>query len=109
MGDNTGVPLLEFLEAPEDITASDSVVTSGDGGVFPPDLLVGHVVVDREGRLRVRPSADFSRLNFLRVMRSHPGTALSDPGGMIGPPWPLMPEETEADARPPAEEVPTDG
>ena len=109
MGDNTGVPLLEFLEAPEDITASDSVVTSGDGGVFPPDLLVGHVVVDREGRLRVRPSADFSRLNFLRVMRSHPGTALSDPGGMIGPPWPLMPEETEADAPPPAEEGPTDG
>jgi rod shape-determining protein MreC len=22
-------------------------------------------------------------------MRSHPGTSLSDPGGLIGPPWPL--------------------
>ena len=56
------------------------------------------IVVDRDGRLRARPSADFSRLNFLRVMRSHPGTFLSDPGGLIGPPWPL-----EQDAEPAAE------
>jgi rod shape-determining protein MreC len=89
MGDNTGLPLLEFLEEAEDISPGDRIVTSGDGGVFPPGLLVGHVVVDREGRLRARPSADFSRLNFLRVMRSHPGSSLSDPGGLIGPPWPL--------------------
>ena len=106
MGDNTGLPLLEFLEDAEDISPGDRIVTSGDGGVFPPGLLVGHVVVDRDGHLRARPSADFSRLNFLRVMRSHPGTSLSDPGGLIGPPWPLPSEEEIADA-PPAE--PTDG
>ena len=76
----------------------DRIITSGDGGVFPAGLLVGHVVVDRDGRLRARPSADFSRLNFLRVMRSHPGTSLSDPGGLIGPPWPLVPA-----AEPPAQ------
>lgn len=89
MGDNTDLPLLEFLEDAEDISPGDRIVTSGDGGVFPAGLLVGHVVVDRDGRLRARPSADFSRLNFLRVMRSHPGTSLADPGGLIGPPWPL--------------------
>ncbi len=93
MGDNTNAPLLEFLEDPEDIAPGDRVISSGDGGVFPAGLLVGHVVVDRDGRLRTRPSADVSRLNFLRVMRSHPGTSLSDPGGLIGPPWPLMPDE----------------
>lgn len=103
MGNNSGQPLLEFLEQPEDISPGDRIITSGDGGVFPPGLLIGHVVVDRDGRLRARPSADFSRLNFLRVMRSHPGSSLSDPGGLIGPPWPLpsddltqpTPEEAE--------------
>lgn len=104
MGDNTGLPLLEFLEDAEDISPGDRIVTSGDGGVFPPGLLVGHVVVDRDGHLRARPAADFSRLNFLRVMRSHPGTSLSDPGGLIGPPWPLP---TEAEAAP--SDVATDG
>ena len=81
--------MLEFFEDPEDITAGDRVVTSGDGGLFPSGLLVGNVAVTADGRLRVRLSADFARLNFLRVMRSHPGTTLSDPGGIIGPPWPL--------------------
>ena len=66
----------------------DDTLQDGD---IPGGLLAGHAeVVDRDGRLRVRPSADFSRLNFLRVMRSHPGTSLSDPGGLIGPPWPLI-------------------
>jgi len=101
MGDNTGLPILEFLEAAEDISPGDRIVTSGDGGVFPPGLLVGHVVVDRDDRLRARPSADFSRLNFLRVMRSHPGSSLSDPGGLIGPPWPLP--ETNLDTPTPEE------
>ncbi len=103
MGDNTGLPLLEFFEDAEDIAPGDRVITSGDGGVFPPGLLVGQVIIDREGRLRIRPSADFSRLNFLRVMRSHPGTSLSDPGGLIGPPWPLEPEP-EIDAGAPETE-----
>ncbi|MFO7919743.1 rod shape-determining protein MreC [Rhodobacteraceae bacterium W635] len=99
LGDNTALPVLEFLETPEDISPGDRIVTSGDGGVFPPGLLVGHVVVDRDGRLRARPSADMSRLNFLRVMRSHPGTSLADPGGLIGPPWPL-PSDSATDAAP---------
>ena len=33
-------------------------------------------------------------------MRSHPGTALSDPGGLIGPPWPLMPAPGSQDPQP---------
>lgn len=91
IGDNSPAPHLEFIEAPEDISPGDRVVTSGDGGVFPPGLLVGQVVVTRDARLRTRLAADYSRLSFLRVMRSHPGTTLNDPGDIIGPPWPLEP------------------
>ena len=49
----------------------DRVVTSGDGGVFPPGLLVGQVAEDPGGRLRVRLAADYERLEFLRVLRDH--------------------------------------
>ena len=87
-GDNTPTPFLDFVEDPEDVAAGDRIVTSGDGGLFPPGLLVGQVIFTSDGRLRARLSADLVRLNFLRVMRSHPGTTLDDPGALIGPPWP---------------------
>ncbi|MEJ6390526.1 rod shape-determining protein MreC [Gymnodinialimonas ulvae] len=88
MGDNSANPVLDFVEDPEDIAAGDRIVTSGDGGLFPPGLLVGQVVFTSDRRLRGRLSADLQRLNFLRVMRSHPGTTLDDPADLIGPPWP---------------------
>jgi len=88
MGDNSRAPILEFIEDVEDITPGDRIVTSGDGGLFPPGLLVGQVVETTDRRLRARLSADLARLNFLRVMRSHPGVFLDEPGDLIGPPWP---------------------
>jgi len=97
MGDNSQTPMLEFVEAPEDISAGDRIITSGDGGLFPPGLLVGQVVVTSDRRLRARLAADLARLRFLRVMRSHPGTALDDPGDLIGPPWPLPGSEPAED------------
>jgi hypothetical protein len=60
---------------------------------------VGQVVETTDGRLRARLAADLVRLQFLRVMRSHPGTSLDDSGDLIGPPWPL-PDETEDQAAP---------
>ncbi|WP_430450204.1 rod shape-determining protein MreC [Rhodophyticola sp.] len=96
LGDNSVAPVLEFVEDPEDISAGDRVVTSGDGGLFPAGLLVGQVGLSPDGRMRTRLAADYARLNFLRVMRSHPGTTLSDPGGLVGPPWPLPDDSTEA-------------
>ena len=88
MGDNTGAPILEFVEDVEDVAAGDRVVTSGDGGLFPAGLLVGQVVFTSDRQMRARLSADLARLNFLRVMRSHPGTTLGDSGDLVGPPWP---------------------
>ena len=87
-GDNSSAPVLDFIEDPDTISAGDRIVTSGDGGVFPPDLLVGSVVEMPDGRHRARLAADLSRLQFLRVMRSHPGTALDGNSDIIGPPWP---------------------
>jgi rod shape-determining protein MreC len=87
-GDNSVYPLLEFLENQDVIRPGDRVVSSGDGGLFPPDLLVGQVALGTDRRLRVRLAADYQRLEFLRVLRSQPAPLISDPGGLIVPPPP---------------------
>ncbi|MCE8512069.1 rod shape-determining protein MreC [Ruegeria pomeroyi] len=90
-GDNTAAPVIDFLENREFVRPGDRVVTSGDGGVFPAGLLIGQVAEDRNGRLRVRLSADYERLEFLRVLRHHGTEQIEDHGGVVGPPAPVAP------------------
>lgn len=83
-GDNTAAPVIDFLENPDLVRPGDRVVSSGDGDVFPPGLLIGQIAADPSGRLRVRLSADFERLEFLRVLRHHGTEIVADPGGIVG-------------------------
>ena len=93
-GDNTAAPLVDFLEAPEAIRPGDRIVTSGDGGVFPANLLVGQVARGPDGALRARLAADYERLSFLRVLRARPPEAIAQAGGLIGPQAPTaLPRE----------------
>ena len=92
-GDNTGAPPLEFLESPELVRPGDRVVSSGDGGVFPPDLLVGHVALGTDQRLRVRLSADYERLEFLRVLRSQATEGVADTGRLLTRTGPVVPTQ----------------
>lgn len=100
-GDNTLNPPLNFIEDRDLVRPGDRVVTSGDGGVFPTDLLVGQVALGTDRRMRVRLSADYGRLEFLRVLRSRPHEPITDPGGlletdtMIGPQLPQTAEVTD--------------
>jgi rod shape-determining protein MreC len=84
-GDNTAIPPLNFVENPDLIRPGDQVVSSGDGGVFPAGLLVGQVVEGPDRRLKVRLAADYERLDFLRVLRSHAAEKIIDPGSLIAP------------------------
>ncbi|MBK5935112.1 rod shape-determining protein MreC [Rhodovulum imhoffii] len=84
-GDNSPVPPIEFLENPDLVRPGDRVVSSGNGGVFPAGLLVGQVAQGTDGRLRVRLAADYERLEFLRVLRSHANETIRDPGALIAP------------------------
>ncbi|WP_322865215.1 rod shape-determining protein MreC [Aquicoccus sp. G2-2] len=94
-GDNTLAPALDFIENPDLVRPGDRVISSGDGGVFPPGLLVGQVATDPGGRSRVRLSADYERLEFLRVLRHHGHKTINDPGAMVLPPnAPDHPAET---------------
>jgi rod shape-determining protein MreC len=94
---------LEFVESPDEVRPGDRVVTSGDGGMFPAGLLVGQVVLGTDKRLRVALSADYQRLEFLRVLRSHEVAPITDAGALIavppvqGPPRPPVSPEPEAE------------
>lgn len=92
VGDNSSRPPVEFLEKPEQVRPGDRVVTSGDGGVFPAGLLVGQVAKDTDRRLRVQLTADYERLDFLRVLRSRTYEAITDPGSLLVGPQPDLPE-----------------
>ncbi len=83
-GDNSAAPPIDFLENPDLVRAGDRVISSGDGGVFPAGLLIGQVAEDPGGRLRVRLSADYERLEFLRVLRHYGNEAVTDSATVIG-------------------------
>ena len=52
-------------------------MSSGDGGLYPPDILIGQVVVGPDGRQRVRLAADYRQLDFVRVVRAVPAARRS--------------------------------
>lgn len=93
-GDNSAAPLLDFLENDDLVRPGDQVVTSGDGGVFPAGRLVGQLTRGRDGRLRVRLSADYERLEFLRILRSHEAEVIEDAGALLVPPQQTPEPET---------------
>ncbi|WP_126974794.1 rod shape-determining protein MreC [Frigidibacter oleivorans] len=98
-GDNTAAPPLEFIENPEQVRPGDRVVSSGDGGVFPAGMLVGQVAQGTDRRLRVRMAADYERLDFLRVLRSHPAERITETGALIPPESPpVLPADAQAQA-----------
>jgi len=78
-GDNSARPNLHYAEADAVIKIGDRVVTSGQGGVFPPGLPVGVVAsFDREIP-RVEPYAELSRVEYLRLVDYGLGDALPNP------------------------------
>ena len=96
VGDNTNQPTIEFLENPASVRAGDRVMTSGDGGVFPPGVLVGQVIYSRSGRLRVLLAADIQRLEFLRIIRHQIREKIMSTGGLVGlPPFKPSPPNDE--------------
>jgi rod shape-determining protein MreC len=78
-GDNSARPSLRYVDAGGTMRIGDRIVTSGQGGVFPPGLPVGIVTsVDTEGA-RVEPYATLSRVDYLRLVDYGLAEALPNP------------------------------
>jgi rod shape-determining protein MreC len=67
-GDNSPQPKLLFM--PHDSVVSDGahVVTSGHGGIFPPNLPVGTLQENARGVYTVVPAADLGRITYVRLV-----------------------------------------
>ncbi len=86
VGDASAAPRLAFLAEAAEVALGDQVVTSGDGGVFPPDLDIGAIAALDRRAARVRLAADYAKLEFLRILRWRPETPLDAPSALILPP-----------------------
>jgi len=67
-GDNSALMRLTLAQTLQGVQRGDRIVTSGHGGSFPVGIPVGEVVQTESGSVKVRPFADFSRLEFVRVV-----------------------------------------
>ena len=67
-GDNTPRPRLEFLAVDARVAVGDRIVTSGQGGIFPPGLPVGIVSLVGEERALVQPYVNWDRLEHVTVL-----------------------------------------
>jgi rod shape-determining protein MreC len=67
-GDNSPRPALLYLEPQTAVKIGDRVVTSGDGGLFPPGLPVGIVAAIDDGMPRVEPAVGLSQVDYLRIV-----------------------------------------
>jgi len=67
-GDNEQSPKLLFM--PRDSAAADGahIVTSGHGGIFPPNLPVGVLQGSEHGTYNVVPMADLGRVTYVRLV-----------------------------------------
>jgi rod shape-determining protein MreC len=82
-GDNSERPYLRYLDTSAAIRIGDRIVTSGQGGVFPPGLPVG-VVASLDGEApRVAPFVELSRVEFLRIVDYGLADALPKPVPMV--------------------------
>ena len=67
-GDNSDRPRLIFASEPKAIKIGDRVVTSGEGGVFPPGLPVGVVTALDHGNARIEPYAELRQLDYVLLV-----------------------------------------
>jgi rod shape-determining protein MreC len=67
-GDNSEQPRLVYATEPEALKIGDRIVTSGEGGVFPPGLPVGLVASFEHGTARVEPFVELSQLGHVLIV-----------------------------------------
>lgn len=67
-GQNEPLMRLTYLSSEQRPKVGDRVLTSGHGGIFPPDLPIGRVVALTETDILVEPVGLLGRLDILKVL-----------------------------------------
>ena len=70
VGDNSATPRFEAFSGTGSIAPGQQVFTSGNGGVFPPGLLIGTLVRLADGSMHILPSENLDNLDYVQVLDS---------------------------------------
>lgn len=91
-GRGDGTIELRTLEVGENpFRPGDVLVTSGIGGIFPPDVPVARVIRIEGDTAIARPTADPGRLDYAIVQRAYQPAAVGDSPLGEAPPQPIAP------------------
>ena len=99
-GDNSERPRLLYLPSAQTAKVGDRIVTSGEGGVFPPGLPVGVVAAIDSAGPRVEPYVELSELGYVLVVDYGLARSLPQPLPMLSRPNKHAKSGVEAAAAP---------
>lgn len=85
-GDNSERPRLQYLPSAGSAKIGDRIITSGEGGVFPPGLPVGVVTAIDSTGPRVEPYVELSELSYVLVVDYGLARSLPQPLPMLSRP-----------------------
>jgi len=60
---------LEYLDENAELNIGDRVITSGDGSIYIPGLLIGTVSYIDEDKIEITPATKFNQLEFVSVLK----------------------------------------
>lgn len=63
---------MRFLSNTSEVKLGQRVITSAEGGVFPPNIIVGVVEEIKDKKVKVRSMVPWSRLEFIQIINELP-------------------------------------
>lgn len=68
IGNNSNDPQLVYMRKDNEIKEGEVVFTSGDGNLFPPDIIIGKIYKNAYGEFFIKPFSIWHKLNFLSIL-----------------------------------------
>jgi rod shape-determining protein MreC len=71
-GQNSDIMRLEHLPRDSSVSVGDHIITSGHGGVLPPNLPIGIVSAIKDGQAFIKPIINIETLSFVQIVKNKP-------------------------------------
>lgn len=69
VGTGTANPRLDYIISTNKLSLGEEILTSGDGGIFTPDIPVGFVKEISKGQVLIETYADWSSLDYVFILK----------------------------------------
>jgi rod shape-determining protein MreC len=69
VGNGTRNPELQFLDNAQSLVVGEEIITSGDGGIFPPDLQIGYIDKINKDQVFIETFANWNKLEYVFIIK----------------------------------------